>query len=715
VTDGPGAHLANRLFLLLGIMVFGLACVLVQAWRLQVGAADRLAARARWSSTRLFSLQSVRGDIYDRNRIKLATSVAVDSVSVDRRALSDATNATWLLSRALLMDYDDLASTVGGIRGTGYVRRHVTRAEAEAVRALDLHGVILEKEYRREYPNGAMAANLLGFVGHAGNGLEGLEAALDDELTAEPMEVRIKRDNYSRLFMDDGSQSIEQPKGASVVLTIDSRIQSIAERAVGLAVAEFNAASGMAVVVRPGTGEILAMAVVPTFDPNDFLAYDEKYWRNRTLTHPFEPGSTLKIFTVAAALEEGLIDPDTVFFCENGLWYIDGQQKPIRDTGSYGDLSVKQIIQKSSNIGASKIGQLLGPVKHHHYLSRFGFGSKTGLSHSSGESAGIMRDPGAWQVLDAASIAFGQGISTTALQLAMATSALAYDGVLLRPILVSRVVGSDGRIIRQEEKEIVRKVVSPVVAQHVLAMMRMAALKDGTGRRADIKAYPVALKTGTAQRTDTGSKGYSVDKFVASIVGVAPYNNPELCVLVVLDDPKPSHHGGVVAAKAFREIMGQSLQLLEVPPYEGDEEMAPNWPTALPPKPGAPGVPADGRPPANQLRVRLDRREGHGPIPPWRGPASERPALVFDAPPDVAVASAAAPPAADDGEAPDPLASVMPDVSGMTMRAALDLLSRHELVLEYQGSGVAMAQDPPVGAVVGRGDLARVVFGPASP
>jgi cell division protein FtsI (penicillin-binding protein 3) len=317
-------------------------------------------------------------------------------------------------------------------------------------------------------------------------------------------------------------------------------------------------------------------------------------------------------------------------------------------------------------------------------------------------------------VLDAASISFGQAISVTALQLVMATSALAYDGALMRPILVSRVIGPDGRLIRQEEPQMVRRVVTPLVARQIMAMMRMVAQKDGTGRRADIRAYPVAAKTGTAQRVETGAKGYSVDKFVASIVGVAPYDNPELCVLVVLDDPNPSHQGGVVAAPAFREIMSQSLPLLDIPPYEDEEEMAPMWPTPAPARPGAPGILVEGGARPNQVRVALDRGGGHGPIPPRPGRGAERKELVFDVP-DVLALAGPAPAQAVEGDPPDPLASVMPDVKGLTMRAALDVLSRHDLILEYQGSGVAMVQDPPEGTVVERGELARVVFGPVSP
>jgi cell division protein FtsI (penicillin-binding protein 3) len=550
----------------------------------------------------------------------------------------------------------------------------------------------------------------LGFVSRDGSGLEGLELALDDKLVAEPATILVKRDNRGRIVMDSPDQAITQPKGASVMLTLDLRVQHIAERAIREGVINYNAVSGMALVVEPKSGDILASAVYPTFDPNNFADFEKEDFRNRVLTDPFEPGSTMKIFTVAAALQSQLIDPDTTFFCENGLYLVDGVW-PIRDTGVYGDLTVKQIIQKSSNICAAKIGERLGPVKLHHYLGMFGFGQKTGLNYPAGESAGRLRPPKNWHVIDAANISFGQGLSVTALQLAMAVSALANDGVLMRPNIVARIIDAEGRVIEERGQQIVRQVVSPLVARQVMAMMRMVVMKDGTGRRGEIKEYPVAAKTGTAQRVVPGQKTYSADKYIASMVGVAPYDDPRLCVLVVLDEPKPSYHGGVTAATIFREIMSQALPLLDVPPRDPEVELQPKWPTIQKASPGVPGVLITENPSYNYVRVVIKDSEGDGPIPALAPSAAKE--LEFEALAENDVQETVV----EVDEAGEALswASRMPDIKGLTMREALDLLSRHELVLEYQGSGVATRQEPASGALVAKGEVATVVFEAVSP
>ncbi|MDR2454992.1 MAG: transpeptidase family protein [Deltaproteobacteria bacterium] len=697
-----------RMLFILGCLFLAMVAVCVQAYRLQVDSRDQLREMAARSNTRNYSLGSIRGDIFDRHGEKLATSVAVDSVFIDRRDVKNAGETTFLLSTALNIDYEELSLMMENMGGrSAYVKRHVSEAEAEAVRQMKIKGVGIAKEYKREYPNGTLAAHLLGFVGWDGQGLEGLERALDDKLVAGKTSIRVKRDNRGRIIMDSPDQAISQPRGASVMLTLDLRIQHIAERAIKDAVINYNAVSGMALVVEPRTGDILASASYPTFDPNNFADSEPEERRNRILTDPFEPGSTMKIFTVAAALQEERITPDSVFFCENGQYLIDGKW-PIRDTGIYGDLSVKEVIQKSSNICALKIGERLGPAKLHHYLEKFGFGQRTGLNYPQVESAGRLRPYKSWHIVDSGSISFGQGLSITALQLAMATSALAYDGSLMRPNIVSRIIDAEGNVIESRPEKIVRQVVTPLVAQQVLAMMRMVVMKNGTGRRGEVSEYPVAAKTGTAQKVVSGQKSYSADKYVASFVGVAPYDNPRLTVLVVLDEPKPSYHGGVVAAPVFKEIMSQALPLLDVPPRSGGDELQPMWPTPQRSKPGAPGVlMADGGS-YNYVRKDISGSKGDGPIPEI-GKAPER-KLDFD---ELAQSQEVALSLETDEERA--WASKMPDVSGLTMREALDLLSRYELALEYEGSGVAFQQEPAKGAMVAKGDSARIRFMAVSP
>ncbi|MDR0621756.1 MAG: penicillin-binding protein, partial [Deltaproteobacteria bacterium] len=361
-----GEREKNALYFIAGCFVFGFMCVVVQAARLQFVHAEELTKLSSGSTYKNYSQKGVRGDIYDRNKVKLATSVAVNSVIVDRRSLRDPSETVLQLWRALHMDYEKIATWTENLKKSATLKRYVTQEEAEAVKSLNLKGVGLEKEYRREYPNGSLAAHFVGFTDIDGKGLEGLEKGLNDYLIVSSNSVKVRRDGKGRVIMDDPNLIPEQPKGASVVLTLDTRIQHIAEKAIAKAVEERDAKNGMVLVVRPKTGEILASAVYPTYDPNNFGAYDPNVYRNRVLTHPLEPGSTFKVFTVAAALQEGQISKNSVFFCENGLYQID-KNNFIRDTGNYGDLTVTQIVQKSSNIGAAKIGEGLGATRLHHY------------------------------------------------------------------------------------------------------------------------------------------------------------------------------------------------------------------------------------------------------------------------------------------------------------------------------------------------------------
>jgi cell division protein FtsI (penicillin-binding protein 3) len=542
-----------------------------------------------------------------------------------------------------------------------------------------------------------LAAHFLGFVDKDGVGIEGLEKALNGILVTGSNSIRVRRDGYGRNIMDSPEQILDQPKGNSVILTLDLRIQNIAEKAITKAVIERNAKSGMALVIRPKTGEILASAVYPTFDPNYFGQSSAEERRNKVLTDPLEPGSTFKVFTVAAALQDRLIGPESVFFCENGLYQID-KSNFIRDTGSYGDLTVSQIVQKSSNIGATKIGERLGAQRLHSYLKMFGFGQKTGLSYPAGESAGLLRSPDKWVVVDLANIAFGQGISVTALQLAMAVSALSNEGVLMAPKLVSEVVDANMNVIEKRDKQIVRSVVSPLVANQVMAMMRMAVMKGGTGYRAEVPGYPVSGKTGTAQKVSSGDKGYSSQKYVASFVGVAPYKTPELCVLVILDEPWPAYYGGEVAAPVFKEIMSQALPLLDVP--KQDDDMPPQWPSIDKATDSVPGVLTARKP--YQLVGEI-RKGGDGPIPTFDNFFNRE--LVFDQP-EPLVAKGMVPVVLQDQP------GQMPDLEGLTMRDVFELMAPYGLQVEYQGSGIATEQEPMVGSNVVKGQTARVVFKP---
>jgi cell division protein FtsI (penicillin-binding protein 3) len=718
----------SRLTWIFGVYAIVFLAIIVRAVEIQLVKSDILVEKTKKISETWLDFGSVRGELYDRNGEKLASSVAVNSVSVDANILKERGETFYRLSKALNMDYEKLARTfenlksVPGTSGASpnrpiknrtfsWIKRHISDEEAESIKELkDLKGIRLEKEYRREYPNGSLAAHLLGFVGkdgQDGQGLEGLELALEKYLRVlNPARVIVRQDRLGRIIMDRPNQYVNQPKGASVMLTLDRQIQRLTEAALEKAVIERNAKSGQALVVRVKTGEILASAVYPTFDPNNYQKSDSSDRRNRVLTDPYEPGSIFKLFTVAAALEEKLITPDTVFFCENGLYKIDGTTASVKDTGRYGDLSVRKIVQVSSNIGAVKIGERLGPYKFHNYLTRFAFGEKTGLAYPSGESPGLLRPAKDWKPLDLASTSFGQSLSVTSLQVTMAVAALANEGALMRPTLVSRIIDENGRVIEQSQRHIVRQVVSRLTASQVMEMMRQVVLPGGSGWRAEIPGYPVAGKTATSQTVEPGTSVYSKDKYVASFVGVAPYYDPELCVFVSLTEPWPNFYGGEIAAPVFKAIMENSLPLLDIPMVNDMEDPVIISESKGKVIGGVPGVVSESSP-VNFLMVKLKKgdRGRAGPIPDlvqdYKGLAADN--LDFDG---VAVETEPIVPPTEAG-AP----GVMPSLKGRSMREVKDILSPFLLSVEYLGSGLANGQDPAPGTLVEVGQTARISFG----
>jgi cell division protein FtsI (penicillin-binding protein 3) len=684
-------------FVILSLVVIG------RASQFQIFQRDEYRERSRGYWEKTIVIKSTRGDIYDCRLEKLATSVPTETLVLHGGSVKEAGEAFLKLSESLDLGYEKLASIMEKASRYVVLKRNISESESKAVKELSLDGVGIEKDHKRIYPNGSLAAHLLGFVGLEGNGLEGLELALNTNLIHPPVKLKLNRDKRGRYIMRSADEAMESSRGASVVLTIDRRIQFIAEKALAKAVVENNAKSGMAIAVRPRTGEIIASAIYPTFDPNNYGEADVADRRNRILTDPFEPGSTFKVFTVAAALEEGLVTPDSVFFCENGSYKVDGDTS-IRDTGAYGDMTVSAIVQKSSNIGAAKIGERLGSRRLHNYLTRFSFGEKSGLAYPSGESAGKLRPVTDWHVVDASTISFGQGLSVTALQLVMAAAALGNDGVLMRPMLVSRVIDADGNVLEERNPEIIRQVVSPLTARQVLAMMRMAVMKGGTGTRGDIPEYPIAAKTGTSQKFNVAQGVYSHDRYIASYVGLAPYENPELCLYVVLDEPWPRYYGGVVAAPVFKEIMEEALPLLDVP--TSDKESLPNWPSldnAKASKSSAPGVLLDYAS-ANFVRTALPKGDkgAKGPIAPFYKSSVPNLEKASYAPRGVLPSSSNTNTNASPG--------VMPDLTRLSMREVMDALAPHSLSLEFLGTGLVYDQEPSPASPIIKGQLARIYF-----
>ncbi len=508
-------------------------------------------------------LEGKRGTIYDRRHEAMAVSIETTSVAAYPAMIEDKYKAAHALSKVLHLPSGELKKHLSSGRSFVWIKRQATPKDVESVKALKLKGIDFLPAHSRFYPNTTLAAQVLGFTGTDGHGLEGVEFYYDAELKGSERKITVIKDALGRNFdapqSSDGNQA-----GNNLVLTIDRHVQYIAEQALMETVTKNKARSGMALVMVPRSGELLAIAHYPFLNPNAFGSSDQFAWRNRAITDAFEPGSTMKIFSAAAALENGSATPATIYYCENGTYLVGDHT--VHDTKPHGWLSVQQIVKYSSNIGAVKIAEQIGPHTLYRYLQAFGFGDRLHLD-CPGESAGILPNYTRWTSVDTGAIAFGQGISATALQVITAASALANDGVLMRPYIVQAIMDANGRPLRKIMPEAVRQVVSASTAMKIRSIMRSVITDGGTGTNADVDGYNVCGKTGTAQKLDANGT-YSRKLYVSSFVGFAPTERPEIAVLVVVDEPQVEIYGGQVAAPAFAQIVRETLGYMNVAPSD---------------------------------------------------------------------------------------------------------------------------------------------------
>lgn len=544
-----------RLIFVGALLVIGFAVVFGRLVQVQILHGAELKELAEDQYLKEMEISAARGEVYDHTGRTLAVSVAVESVFVDPRRFERG--AAPKLAKALGLKAANVERRVAQHRSFAWIKRRINPAQADAVRALKLKGVHFTTESKRYYPNRDMAAHVLGFVGLDGKGLAGVERSFDKDLHGRSADIGVLRDAHGRRVSTGDILPVQDLEGDKLYLSIDAALQELTEESLARAVAEHQAKAGMAVVLDPHSGAILAMANVPTFNPNDPGQAKSAARRNRVVTDVYEPGSTMKPLVVAAALNEGVIKADDIIYCENGAFKVG--RHTIRDTHRHGNLSVSEIIAKSSNIGALKIGRRLGAKKLYGELKKLGFGSRTGIK-VPGEVAGLLAAPKHWSDARLATISFGQGIGVSALQMAAALGTIAAGGVWHQPYLVDRQVTSDGTVLYrhgqgQDGKKNSRRVFSERTARQVAEMMEGVVKDGGTGRRAAIKGIRVAGKTGTSQKADLVTGGYSKEKRIGSFVGFAPVQDPKAVVLVVIDEPQGASYGGVVAAPAFREIM----------------------------------------------------------------------------------------------------------------------------------------------------------------
>ncbi|MBL9039335.1 MAG: PASTA domain-containing protein [Archangium sp.] len=558
--EGPSRWMRFRVVLLGFFFVCGLTGAFARAVQLQVHQREKLKGLAEDQYVREIDIPARRGDIFDRRGVALAQSVEVDSMWLDPSMLPDERAAAKQLAKALDLDVRELTERFGKTRRFVWVKRQVTPAEVAKVKALGIPGVGFTKEPRRFYPQRELGAHVIGVVGTDAQGLDGLELSFDDELSGNSAKREGFRDARGRKLLTHGLEAQTARHGATVTLTIDRQLQYVVEKALQKAVDDAKAVGGMAVMLDPRPGEVLALANAPRFNPNSPQGSVAGALRNRAVTDTFEPGSTFKSFVMAAALESGAVTPETELDCENGSFQIG--RHVIHDTHRHGVLKPQKILQVSSNICTAKVAQRLGKERLVKAYQDFGFGERYGLG-LPGEGRGVVPFPKA--EIQLATEAFGQGLTATTLQVAAGYAALANGGVLMKPYIVSTVVDADGLVLIDNKPSVVRRVVSEKTARTVVSMLETVVEKEGTATRARMDEYRVAGKTGTAQKADPVARGYS-DKRVASFAGMVPAEAPRAVIVVVIDEPKADMTGGMAAAPAFKEIATATMPYLAVPP-----------------------------------------------------------------------------------------------------------------------------------------------------
>lgn len=653
----------------------------LNAFRVQVVGVKEIRDRGRKQYSVSIPLIPNRGPILDRVGNELAISITHKSLYVQPPKLADPELAAKILAPFVGKSWPSLLREFSSGKKFLWVKRQMPASSAdEAIAAVKKamvernremngkkaplrdFGIGSYDEPKRFYPNRELAGPLLGYADPDGNGLEGIELSLDNSLRGERGLLICERDVHGNLIVPSPEAGSVAKTGRTVVLTIDRNIQHLAEKELAEAVSKHNARGGTVVVTRPATGEILAMANAPSFNPNAPGESGPENRKNRAVTDVYEPGSTFKVFTLASALELGAVDEADRFDCQNGVYKYGGRL--IHDTHKYGVLDVPRILQVSSNIGSAKISERMEDAKFYDMLRSFGFGSRTGLE-VKGEVSGIVPSKDRFRGINRANVAFGQGISVTPVQLAAAMGAVVNGGHLMKPRLVKEVRDASGQVVWRPETKELRRVLSPKTSEQVRRMMGLVTQEGGTAIGARINGFDVGGKTGTAQKVENGV--YHATKRVASFIGFFPIDDPELLILVVVDEPKGQTYGGLVAAPAFRNIGSKTAYYMNLSPSSRTASSG----VASPPQ-----------------SVAAPTKSVHG---------STRPSV-----PVAQVATSSAPGTV-----------AMPDLTGLSMGRVVDILSVFPAKLALSGSGVAVSQSPPPGVAVESGTTVRVVFGGA--
>jgi len=546
------------LFIVFVIFYFLLAYRLYNIQVLQEEKYKEIARREHLTS---LSIDGERGNIYDRNLNKLASNVSTKSLFALPFKIKNPHDTAQKISSILNLKVDNVFNSLNQKKSFVWIKRKCEDCEVTDIGNLNIDGLHFLNENKRYYPNKYLASNMIGFVGIDNQGLEGLELVFDDILKSIPSLVILERDASGGKIPLSIKGSNKSKNGESIVLTIDKVIQYITEEALDRAFIKARAKAGIAIVVEPGTGEILAMAVRPTFDPNCYNDFPRDLWRNRAITDVYEPGSTFKVVTISSALEEKIAKLDDRFNCKGWIKY---NGHIFHDIHIHHEQDLTDIVKNSCNIGVIQVGTRFNENTFEKYIRRFGFGALTDIE-LPGEIGGLVRSSKDWSKISLASLSIGQEISVTPLQLVMAASSIANKGTLMKPMIVKEILDSNLNKIKVFKPKPVRQVVSPDIALTMSKILEQVVV-DGTGKGATVPGYRVAGKTGTAQKFDLSLGKYSDDKYDSLFVGFVPVENPKLSILVLIDEPVGSYYGGTVAAPVFKEIVSKVLPYLSIPP-----------------------------------------------------------------------------------------------------------------------------------------------------
>lgn len=548
----------GRRFFTILLLLSGFGVVLSRLVTLQVLQAAELTAKADRQHQTTVSVEGVRGAIVDRHGKVLAMNLEVPSVYGVPTVLDSPARTARELAPLLHVRSEELERKLRLQRGFVWLARKVDPDRRHLVeRVSSMEGVGVKMEGRRFYPKGPLLSHVLGFAGMDGEGLEGIERRYEKELRGEKRAIVLQKDARGRAVFPKGLSEEPAPEpGHQLVLTIDEVIQYIVEKELEEAVARSRAKSGTAIVLDPGSGALLALAVSPRFNPNAIAGLEPDRWRNRAVADAYEPGSTMKAILAAAAIEEGVMTPTTLVYGEQGRLAV--SNTVIHDHEKLGWMSFAQVVQKSSNVGAAKVGMALGEERLYRYFRAFGFGERTEID-LPGETAGLLKNPKEWGKRTAASVSMGQEIGVTPIQMVSAMAAIANGGILMKPYVVSEIRDAHGLVIKRVLPSVKRRVISPETARTVTSILE-GVVTDGTGSKAAIDGFRVAGKTGTAQKIDPRTRAYSTTKFVSSFAGYVPAENPKLAMIVVIDEPSGEAWGGTVAAPVFRRVGEQVLK-----------------------------------------------------------------------------------------------------------------------------------------------------------